>query len=127
MVDTGLYGDCRACCPGVSGVGLLCSYGLLLLCYYVIIDVVVLVVHPRIVFEAAALVVDAILAILLLCVMVIDYSGHISLSMVKVFQRNFDSFGLRRIASVQMEMRIQYWVEVLYRQDRVNVPVWGNV
>lgn len=98
----GLYGHCAVCYPGMGGVGPLLSYGLLVLDYYVVVNVVLLVVHLTIVFKAVALVVHAISAALLLRVMVVDYRRYISLSVVRVIRRRLDLFWFRGIASVRI-------------------------
>lgn len=121
-----LYGHCGACCPGMGGVSLLCCYSLLVYCYYVIVDVV-LVIHPTIVFEAIDLVVDVLSAALLFRVTVVDYSKYISLSVFSVVQRKFNWFWFMGIVFMRIHKRVRCWVEVRYQKDRVNVLMWGKV
>lgn len=56
---------------------------MLILCYYIVVDVII-VVHPMIVFRAVALVVDSISVTVLPSVTMVDYSRYILLSMVRV-------------------------------------------
>lgn len=107
----------------MGGVGLLCSYGLLVFCSYVFVNVVVLMILPTIVFWAVALVVDVNSTALLLRITVNDYSKYILLFVVRVVRRKFNWFRLGRIATKRIKMTVQCWVKVLYRQDRVKVAM----
>lgn len=81
-----LYSYCRACCPSMDEVGLLCYYSLLLLSHYVVVDIVIMMLQTK------DSVLNALSTVLVLSVMEVYYSGYISLSVVKVIRRKFDRF-----------------------------------